>query len=196
MERIDRERRINPKSSKLGDGRGKPRRVRMADDNQQESQHVHKELKVAKLMPLAMKLLEIVLAVFAIGLVVDPLNSFQKIMIRMHFKLDDAAIIYITIAGYLIINTLFIICQLLGDRIPKRTLILFSSVGGLLHIVAGSIIVYNWTKILGPYYSNNELYPSKQYMDMFISGAVFTFVNAAVFFLEVFFIIYSSKTIE
>lgn len=60
MERIDRERRINPKSSKLGDGRGKPRRVRMADDNQQESQHVHKELKVAKLMPLAMKLLEIV----------------------------------------------------------------------------------------------------------------------------------------
>lgn len=58
---------------------------------------------------------------FAIGLVVDPLNSFQKIMIRMHFKLDDAAIIYITIAGYLMINTLFIICQLLGDRIPKRT---------------------------------------------------------------------------
>ena len=58
---------------------------------------------------------------FAIGLIVDPLNSFQRLSIRTHFKLDDAAIIYITVAGFLIINALFIICQLMGDRIPKRT---------------------------------------------------------------------------
>lgn len=76
-------------------------------------------------------------------------------------------------------------------------LVIFSSVGALLHIVAGSVIVYNWRKILGPYYNNNEFYPSKQYMDMFISGAVFTFANAVVFILEVFFIIkFSSKSTE
>lgn len=75
-------------------------------------------------------------------------------------------------------------------------LVIFSSVGALLHIVAGSVIVYNWRKILGPYY-NNEFRPSKQYMDMFISGAVFTFANAVVFILEVFFIIkFSSKGTE
>lgn len=185
------------KSIKLGDGRGKHRRVRMADESQQESQPAHKERKIMNYLPFSLKILEIILAVFSIGLIVDPLNSFQKFLIKSHFKLDDAAIIYITIAGYIIINTLFIICQILGDRIPKRTLVIFSSVGALLHIVAGSVIVYNWRKILGPYYNNNEFYPSKQYMDMFISGAVFTFANAVVFILEVFFIIkFSSKSTE
>lgn len=76
-------------------------------------------------------------------------------------------------------------------------LVIFSSVGALLHIVAGSVIVYNWRKILGPYYNNNEFYPSKQYVDMFISGAVFTFANVVVFILEIFFIIkFSSKSTE
>ncbi|CAL7933106.1 unnamed protein product [Xylocopa violacea] len=167
----------------------------MADEDQQ-SEPVRKERKMIRYLPMLMKVFEIILAVLAIGLVVDPLNSFQKILIRSHFKLDDAAIIYISIGGYVIINTLFIICQIMGDKIPKRTLIMFSSVGALLHVVAGSIIVYNWKKILDPYY-NNELYPSKQYMDMFISGAVFTFINAVVFILEIFFIIkISTKTEE
>lgn len=163
----------------------------MADDSQQD-QRAPKERRIMGQMPIIMKIIEIVLSVFAIGLIVDPLNSFQRILIRSKFKLDDAAIIYISIAGYLIINSLFIICHFLGDRIPKRTLILFASVGALLHVVAGSVIVYNWRKILGPYYNNNEFYPSKQYMDMFISGAVFSFVNALVFILEIFFIIRNS----
>lgn len=65
-------------------------------------------------------------------------------------------------------------------------LTLFSSLGALLHIVAGSVIVYNWRKIQTPYYgNNNEFYPSKQYMDMFISAAVFAFVNSLFFVLEV-----------
>lgn len=176
------------KSFKLGDGKGKHRRVRMADDSQQD-QHAPKERKVVRHLPFLIKILEIILAVVAIGLIVDPMNSFQKIQIRTRFKLDDAAIIYISIAGFMIINTLFIISHCLGDRIPKRTLILFGSVGALLHVVAGSVIVYNWRKILGPYYTNNEFYPSKQYMDMFISGAVFTFVDALVFVVEIIVII-------
>ncbi|XP_015439247.1 PREDICTED: uncharacterized protein LOC107194183 [Dufourea novaeangliae] len=183
-ETIDREERVNVKSIKLGDGKGKHRRVRMADEGQQE-QRLPKERKMIGHLPFLMKILEVILSVFAIGLIVDPLNSFQRILIRSKFKLDDAAIIYISIAGYIIINTLFIICHFLGDRIPKRTLIIFTSVGALLHIVAGSVIVYNWNKIMGPYYNNNEFYPSKQYMDMFISGAVFTFVNALVFIVDI-----------
>lgn len=67
-----------------------------------------------------------IVAVFAIGLAVDPMNSFQRIFNRSRFKLDDAATIYITIAGYILINTLFVISHLLGDRIPKRTVIIKS----------------------------------------------------------------------
>ncbi|KZC05595.1 hypothetical protein WN55_04535 [Dufourea novaeangliae] len=119
-ETIDREERVNVKSIKLGDGKGKHRRVRMADEGQQE-QRLPKERKMIGHLPFLMKILEVILSVFAIGLIVDPLNSFQRILIRSKFKLDDAAIIYISIAGYIIINTLFIICHFLGDRIPKRT---------------------------------------------------------------------------
>ncbi|KAK1130091.1 hypothetical protein K0M31_019775 [Melipona bicolor] len=139
------------------------------------------------------KISEIILAVLVIGLIADPLISFQRIMTRTHLKLNDAAMIYITVAGYLIINTLFFICQLLGDEIPKRTLLVFSSVGAQMHLVAGGIIVYNWKRIYGRFGNNNEAYPSKQYMDMFISGAVFTFVNGIVLFLEVCVIIHLSK---
>lgn len=165
----------------------------MADEDQQ-SGPVRGEQKMMGYAPIMMKVFEVIFAVFAIGLVADPLKSFQKILIRTHFKLDDAAIIYISLGGYVIINTMFIICQIMGDQIPKRTLIMFSALGALLHVVAGSVIVYNWKKIMDPYF-NNEIYPSKQYMDMFISGAVFTFVDAVIFILEIFIIIkISTKT--
>lgn len=170
----------------------------MADEGHQ-NQPATKQRKLHEHIPCAAKILEVVLAIFAIGLIVDPLNSFQWIFNKPRFKLDDAAVIYVSIAGYVLINTLFIISHLLGDRVPKRTLILFTSVGAFLHIVAGSLLVHNWRMIHGPYYQiyNNEIYPSKQYMDMLISGAVFTFVNAAVFVVDILLIIkFSTRSVD
>ncbi|XP_017763216.1 PREDICTED: uncharacterized protein LOC108552997 [Eufriesea mexicana] len=168
----------------------------MADESQQD-QPARKERNIMRHIPLLMKIMEVILSVFSIGLIVDPLNSFQKILVRSHFKLDDAAIIYIAIGSYMIINTLFIICHMIGDRIPQRSLIIFASVGALLHIVAGSVIVYNWRTILGPYFNNNGYYPSKQYMDMLISGSIFTFANSVAFIFEIFFLVkFWSKTTE
>jgi len=65
-----------------------------------------------------------ILATFAIGLAVDPMNSFQRIFNKPRFKLDDAATIYVTVAGYILINALFVISHMLGDRVPKRTVML------------------------------------------------------------------------
>lgn len=48
------------KSFKLGDGRGKHRRVRMADESQQESQPARKERKIMNYLPFSLKILEIV----------------------------------------------------------------------------------------------------------------------------------------
>jgi hypothetical protein len=64
-----------------------------------------------------------IVAIFAIGLAVDPMNSFQRVFNKPRFKLDDAATIYITVAGYILINTLFILSHSLGDRVPKRTVV-------------------------------------------------------------------------
>lgn len=159
----------------------------MADESQQSQQPTSKRHKVLVHLPIAIKVLEVIVAIFAIGLAVDPMNSFQRVFNKPRFKLDDAATIYITVAGYILINTLFIISHMLGDRVPKRTLIMFATVGAFMHVVAGSLMVHNWRNINGRYYyvHNNEIHPSKQYMDMLISAAVFTFVNAAVFIAEI-----------
>ncbi|XP_012532785.2 uncharacterized protein LOC105834669 [Monomorium pharaonis] len=160
----------------------------MADEAQQSQQPTTKRHKVLSHLPIAIKVLEVILSIFATGLVVDPMNSFQRIFNnRPRFKLDDAATIYVTIAGYILINALFIISHALGDRVPKRTLLMFASVGGFMHVVAGSLIVHNWRHMNGHYYyvHNNEIHPSKMYMDMLISSAVFTFVNAVAFVAEI-----------
>lgn len=64
---------------------------------------------------------------------------------------------------------------------------MFAAVGAFMHVVAGSLMVHNWRQMIGPYnyVYNNEIYPSKQYTDMLISAAVFTFVNAVVFVAEI-----------
>lgn len=159
----------------------------MAEDPVPDLQN-SKESTAIDIIPLGVKVLEVILAVFAIGLAVDPLNSFQKIYNRPQVKLDDVAIIYVTIAGYILINAVIIVGYLLGDRIPKKTALLFSAVGAFLFLVAGSVIVHNWRQLRGNYVqvNNNSIYASKQYMEMLIAAAVFTFIDAAVFILDVF----------
>ncbi|XP_018374561.1 PREDICTED: uncharacterized protein LOC108768585 [Trachymyrmex cornetzi] len=159
----------------------------MADEAQQSQQPTAKRHKILSHLPIIIKVLELILAIFAIGLSVDPMNSFQRIFNRPRFKLDDAATIYVSVAGYILINALFIISHMLGDRVPKRTLLMFATVGAFMHVVAGSLMVHNWRQMNGPYYyvHNNEIHPSKQYMDMLISAAVFTFVTAVAFIAEI-----------
>ncbi|KAK0085604.1 hypothetical protein PV325_004786 [Microctonus aethiopoides] len=130
----------------------------------------------------------VILAVFIIGLMVDPLNSYQRIYNRLRTRLADVAIIYISVAGYLLINLLFVIGYTLGDKIPKRTSIMFSAVGSILHVVAASVMIHNWRTVMGSYvdFHNNATNSSKQYNDMLISSSVFTFINAVVFGIDVF----------
>ncbi|XP_034934510.1 uncharacterized protein [Chelonus insularis] len=134
------------------------------------------------------KIVEVILAIVIVGLMVDPLNSYQKIFNRPRTKLDDVAFVYVAVAGYLLINVLFLIGYVLGDRIPKRTLIMFSTVGCAMHIAAASVMVHTWRKAMGSYldFHNNAIHSSKQYNDMILSGAFFTFVNAAVLGADVF----------
>ena len=60
----------------------------------------------------------------AVGLMVDPLDSFNRVFMHQNKpKLEHIALIYIALAGYLVINPIIIIGYLLGDRLPKRTVI-------------------------------------------------------------------------
>lgn len=66
-------------------------------------------------------------------------------------------------------------------------LIMFSALGSLMHIVAGSLMVHNWRRSMNAFidFRNNAIHTSKQYNDMLISASVFTFLNAAVFAVEI-----------
>ncbi|CAD6241367.1 GSCOCG00002693001-RA-CDS [Cotesia congregata] len=160
----------------------------MADETL-PTEPVAKERKSLHVTTIVAKVTEVVLAVFIIGLVVDPLNSYhQRMYNRPRSKLDDVALIYTTVAGYLLINLLFIIGHALGDKIPKRMIIMFSVVGAIMHLISASVMVHSWRKAVGSYFDvqNNNIYSSKMYNDMMISASVFTFINAAVYAAEVF----------
>ncbi|XP_063995330.1 uncharacterized protein LOC135172845 [Diachasmimorpha longicaudata] len=149
---------------------------------------VMKEREQRHSFPIITKIVQVLLAVLIIGLIVDPFNSHLKILNYPKRNLDDVAIVYISVGGYLLINGIFIIGYILGDRIPKKTSIIFSAVGFCLHIGAASVMVHKWRKMTGSYIdyqSNNAVYSSKQYNDMLISGAVFTFINAIIFAADV-----------
>ncbi|XP_011310330.1 uncharacterized protein [Fopius arisanus] len=150
---------------------------------------VIKERQQSHALPLVIKIAEVLLEVLIIGLIVDPFNSQLKILNPAEKKLDDAGFVYTTVCGYLIINVIFIIGYFLGDRIPKRTSLIFSSVGACLHIAAASVMIRRWKRMTNSYIDygmNNAVHSSKQYNDMLISASVFTFVNAVVFGVDVF----------
>ncbi|XP_011497762.1 PREDICTED: uncharacterized protein LOC105362110 [Ceratosolen solmsi marchali] len=166
----------------------------MADEGVMQNSHVAKELDVdvVSSKSILLKVIEVVVSIFAVGLVVDPFNSFHRIFLyQPKPKIDDIAIIYVTVAGFILINTILIIGHMFGDRMPKRTSVLFSATGTILHIVAGSVVIHNWRKLHSnyAYVYNNNTYASKQYADMLIAGAFFTFVDALVFAVDVFFTI-------
>ncbi|XP_015122434.1 uncharacterized protein LOC107044888 [Diachasma alloeum] len=149
---------------------------------------VIKEREQKHSLPVLTKIAQVLLAVLIIGLIVDPFNSHLRILNQPKRNLDDVAIVYISVSGYLLINVIFIIGYFLGDRIPKKTSIMFSAVGACLHIVAANVMVHKWRRMTGSYIdyqSNNAVYSSKQYNDMLISGAVFTFINAIIFAADV-----------
>ncbi|OXU25702.1 uncharacterized protein LOC100679946 [Nasonia vitripennis] len=166
----------------------------MADEGGMQSTHVAKEedFDAVNSKSIVLKVVQVVISIFAVGLIVDPFDSFHQIFNHPPKpKLDDIAVIYVTIAGFIMINAILILGHLLGDRMPKRTSVLFSATGAIMHIVAGSVIIHNWRKLHGnyAYIYNSNTYPSKQYQDMLIAGAFFTFVDALVFAVDVFFTI-------
>ena len=124
----------------------------------------------------------------AISLVIVPFESFQEIYNKPRISVSDLAIVHVTIIGYIIINGLFIFSHFIGDRLPRRTVLLFLATGTLLHVVAGSVMISSWKRLGGDYtYTyNNHIYPSKLYMDMFISSSIITLLNAILFGTDVF----------
>ncbi|XP_015599326.1 uncharacterized protein LOC107269692 [Cephus cinctus] len=123
------------------------------------------------------KIVELILLVISIGLIVDPLNS------DMEINKNHAAIIYTSICGYILINTIIILSYLLGERQPKKTSIVFSTMGAILSCVAGLILIHDWDT----YQDNLISKYSSQYLNQMLSSGIFAILAIPFFILDAYF---------
>ncbi|XP_077286245.1 uncharacterized protein LOC143911282 [Arctopsyche grandis] len=123
----------------------------------------------------ALKIIELLFAIFCIGLIVDPVNYG-----RLQNNLHHIAMIFTAFGGYMIVNSVLILGRLSGERIGWKTSVTFSLVGAVVFTAAGGVIISDWTK----YMYNHVYHPSKHYMDMMISSGVFAIFSAAIYVVD------------
>ncbi|KAF7417700.1 uncharacterized protein V1477_002075 [Vespula maculifrons] len=139
------------------------------------SSRLQKYLKEA---PFFCKIIELILCIISIGLIVNPFNEIHR------EDIDHVAIVYVSLCGYILINAIIILCHLLGDRIPKKTAIAFSVMGAVLCLIAGLVLIRDWTE-----FPNNLIFRYvEQYSDQMISSGVFVIIAAIVFACDIYFI--------
>lgn len=143
------------------------------------SSRLQKYLKEA---PFFCKIIELILCVISVGLIVNPFNEISQKDIKK--DINDVAIVYVSLCGYILINAIIILCHLLGDRMPKKTAITFSVMGAVLCLTAGLVLIHNWRE-----YPNNLILPNvEQYSHQMISSAVFAIIASIFFSCDVYFI--------
>ncbi|KAI4498067.1 hypothetical protein M0802_006891 [Mischocyttarus mexicanus] len=138
--------------------------------------------KYFKEAPFFCKIIELILCVISVGLIVTPFKEISHKDIKT--DINDIAIVYVSLCGYILINSIIILCHLLGDRIPKKTAITFSAMGAVLCLTAGLVLIHDWSK-----YPNNLILPNvEQYSNQMISSAVFAIIASIVFACDIYFI--------
>ncbi|CAG9584863.1 unnamed protein product [Danaus chrysippus] len=126
---------------------------------------------------IGLRIVELLFAVIAIGLMVGALNSHQLANIDHR----HIALIYSTYSGFIIIVGVLIIARLLGESAGWRTSLGFSIIGAILFTATAAVIFYDWHR---SYYANVR--PNKQFYDLVISSGVFSIINAVVFIVHAF----------
>lgn len=124
-----------------------------------------------------LRALELIIAIIAIGLIVNPLYSQHVVQ----SDLRHIALIYSAYSSYIIITGVLVVARLFGESAGWRTSIGFSVMGAIMFTAAAAVIFYDWHR---SYYSNMR--PNKQVYDLFISSGVFSVINVVVFIVHAF----------
>ncbi|EEB17303.1 conserved hypothetical protein [Pediculus humanus corporis] len=129
-------------------------------------------------VPYILKLIELCLAIIAVGLIVDPINNGV-----LSFNHNHSGIVYVSWPSYIIINTILLISFVAGERIPKITQVLFSFIGGCLFVAAAAVSLENWRK-----HHSGEINLLKmnvqQYSDQSIASGILALFCALTFFID------------
>lgn len=126
---------------------------------------------------IGLRVIELILAVIAIGLIVGALTAPQVVQSNDR----HIALIYSAYSSFIIITGVLIVARLFGESAGWRTSIGFSIIGFIMFTAAAGIIFYDWHR---SYYTN--IRPNKEVYNLLISSGVFAVVDAAVFLVHAF----------
>lgn len=117
-----------------------------------------------------LKWVELALAVVCIALLRDA-------TIFPSSDIDKLAVAYMTICGYLLINTVLIIGLFQGEQMPKTLSLLFLGAGGVLWITTGAFMIEHY---------DSKVVSSKS-RDKLLAAAIIALVNGVVYLVDGFF---------
>ncbi|XP_014218773.1 uncharacterized protein LOC106647037 [Copidosoma floridanum] len=120
------------------------------------------------------KAIEVILCITAICLTNNPLDDYR---IRRDFLNSftdiEGAIVFTSLYGFTLTNLIFVLSSVLGDKLPKKMLMLFSGVASSLCCIAGVILIIELDE--------NTIMP--QEIQLLPSG-IFTILASVTFALE------------
>ncbi|XP_070165655.1 uncharacterized protein [Polyergus mexicanus] len=129
--------------------------------------------------PFFCKIIELIFCVIASGLVAEP---FQQNQIRPG-DIHHIAIFHVAVCGYVLINAILIMSHLLGERLPKKTALIFTAMGAILCCTAGLILIRSWDNFL-----TNLIHAYvEEYSDQIVAAGSFAILAALVFAIDTYF---------
>ncbi|XP_020286073.1 uncharacterized protein LOC109855837 [Pseudomyrmex gracilis] len=129
-----------------------------------------------KKAPFFCKIVELILCVIATGLVAGP---FQQ----NHIRTDDIhhiALFHVAVCGYILINAILIMSHLLDEQIPKKTALMFTTMGAILCCTAGLVLIRDWDNL-----STNLIHAYlEEYSNQTVAAGSFAILAALVFAID------------
>ncbi|XP_014472424.1 PREDICTED: uncharacterized protein LOC106743268 [Dinoponera quadriceps] len=140
------------------------------------SSRLQKHLKEA---PFFCKIIELVMCVVATGLVAGPFQQNQTRPADIH----HIAIFHVAVCGYILINAILIMSHLMGERLPKKTSLMFTTMGAILCCTAGLILIHDWDN-----FSTNMIHAYlDEYSNQTVAAGSFAILAALVFVVDTYF---------
>ncbi|XP_075231492.1 uncharacterized protein LOC142330225 [Lycorma delicatula] len=127
--------------------------------------------------PFLIKVLELILAVLCFLLIYVPFDN------RLQSNVHHAGMVYVAYCTTILVNSVLIASHLQHQRIPRRTLYIFSTICGLLFLIAGCVVLNDWWTLMHSIY----FHPPKLFLDMMICSGFFAILNSIAFFVDIWF---------
>ncbi|RLU27063.1 hypothetical protein DMN91_000862 [Ooceraea biroi] len=151
----------------------------MADETTTTSSLAARLKKHFKEPSLFCKITELILCVIAMGLVAGPFQDNQTRPYDIHY----VAIFHVAVCGYVFINVVLIMGHLMGERLPKKTALIFTTMGMIMCGTAGIVLLCEWDN-----FSANLIRAYLQeYKNRIMAAGFFAILAAVVFAIDTYF---------